>query len=411
MSNPRPARRLAFVIHDLNTWGGMERCTLEVARRLSRRWPVDVHAYRLDDPSLTCGGWGDVRFRRVRFRPRGPELPRFLYFHAVTSWKLLRRRRGRTGALIHAAGACTQVSDVIQVHFVHAAWKAKRATLPDHLRLPVRAASARGLAVPFLRAYNELVLIVSVLTERIAFRPGRTFVAVSHIVARELEEHLGLREQVHVIHHGVDTEVFHPMGEEDRRVVADLRRSWGADDGDMVVLLVGAYDRKGLAPALEALGALEALVRARIRLVAVGGGNPERFMSRARSLGIADQVKLLPHTRQIAPLYRASDVFLLPTLYEPFGLVVLEAMACGLPAIVSHDAGAAELIRHGESGLLLRDPADHQEIARALQDLAADADLRRRMGRQALETASARTWDRVAVEYERLLEPLMETAG
>lgn len=231
---------------------------------------------------------------------------------------------------------------------------------------------------------------------------------MSHGVARELERHYGLREQVHVVHHGVDAARFHPSSDPGER--ERTRREIGTLAGETVALFVGAYGRKGLACAVEAMALLSPGERAALRLVAVGAGDREAHLRLARERGLGDRVVLLSHTKEIGRVYRAADLFVFPTLYEPFGLVILEAMACGLPPIVSRDAGAAELIEHGVSGLLLEDPEDPRELAACLRRLASDGPGRARMGREALAAASARTWDRVAEEYAAVLAPLMEPA-
>src|SRR5688572_22333216 len=98
----RKPRRLAFVIHDMNSWGGHDRSTMEIARRLSHRWPVDVVAFTLNDPQ-GLGAWGDVRFHRVSPDLNRPALAKFTYFFAG-SWphlRLLPRFRGEPAPLVH----------------------------------------------------------------------------------------------------------------------------------------------------------------------------------------------------------------------------------------------------------------------------------------------------------------------
>ncbi len=105
--------------------------------------------------------------------------------------------------------------------------------------------------------------------------------------------------------------------------------------------------------------------------------------------------------------YAASDVLLLPSLYEPFGLSILEAMASGLPVLVSRDSGAAELINDGVDGLLINDPTDVAEISAKLGALLKDADLRTRLGKQARRAALQYPWDRVARETEEVYERVL----
>jgi UDP-glucose:(heptosyl)LPS alpha-1,3-glucosyltransferase len=398
-------RRLAFVIHDLNSWGGMERCTLEVARRLSHRWPVDVHAFTLEDPHLK-DGWGDLTFHRVPALPVAVSPIRTIWFYLLVTPRLRRARRSApAGTLVHASGACSLVSDVIQVHFVQAAWAESLRRLPARETMTPRMARASGPTQALLRWYYRSVVAFNAWTERLTFTPQKTYVAVSGGIRQELRQRLRLVDRVHVVYHGVEMGEFHPAGagDEDR---ARLRGSLGIGDAETVALLVGALDRKGLDKAMEALASLEAPHRQSTRLLAIGGGDHAAFQRLAERLGVSDRVILLPHQKGIARYFRAADLFVFPTLYEPFGMVILEAMACGLPPIVSRSAGAAELVQEGVSGLLLDDPRDVHAIATAWRRLL-DPGVRNPMAAEALAVARLRSWDRVAAEYERILEPLM----
>ena len=117
-------------------------------------------------------------------------------------------------------------------------------------------------------------------------------------------------------------------------------------------------------------------------------------------------------TREVGRYYAAGDVYLLPSLYEPFGLSILEAMASGLPVLVSRDSGAAELISDGVDGLLIQEPRDVTELSAKLGALLKDAHLRTRLGRQARRTALQYPWDRVARETEEVYERvLLQKAG
>jgi glycosyltransferase involved in cell wall biosynthesis len=397
---------LSYVLQNVNTWGGQERVTLEVARRLSHHVPVEVFSYTLEDP-LGPGAWGSLTFHQVRPHLRRPEGIRSLLFYALATPRV--RAARRRGALLHAAGACTITSDVVQMHFVHAAWQAVRDRLPAELRRPPRAASRASAGNTLLTSYHQALTRTYMAMERAAYLPHKTYIACSRRVADELQEHFGLREQVHVIHHGIDPDEFRPAAEvdggpEDR---AALRAALGVAPDDVAALFVGGYDRKGLPAAIAAMGRLSPAALRRSRLLAIGQGHRERFHDLARQAGCADRVTLLDPARHIARYYRAADVMVFPTLYEPFGMVIAEALASGLPTIVSRVAGASELIRNGVDGVLIEDPADAAEIAAAWESLVQDDDRRARMGAQARAAMAGRTWDVVAAEHLAVIEPLL----
>lgn len=408
-------RELAFVIHHLNPWGGHDRSTLEIVKRISRSMPVEIHSYSLDDPELeaadpSASTWGTFSFHPVRPQLRRPALLMFNHFFVNTWWSLRARpwleRRPRP--LIHSTGAASWVSDVIQVQFVQAAWEKKLRSLdPSVYRLP----STRSGPV-FRRwvraAYHDSLLRYNLWAEKRIYRPDKTYIAIAHSVARELMENFGIpRERIHVIHHGVDSRTFRPAtSEEDRKDREALRAELGVGPRELAVAFVGEYERKGLATAISALALLPEELRARTRLLAVGGGDRKGFERLASEKGVGRQVVLLGHRKDIPRVYRACDAFLLPTLYEPFGLVILEAMASGLGVVVSRLAGGAELIEDGKSGKLLDDPSDPSEMARALGEVLGDDELRVALGRLARETAVRRSWDQVAAEYRQVLEEL-----
>ena len=383
-----------------------------MARRLSHVWPVEIYSYTLEDPALDTG-WGDLTLHRVRPNIARPELVKSTYFYGATlpSLSLRRLLRSRGDTLIHAAGACSLISDVVQVHFVQAAWKGTRRRLPENLRRPPRAGQSSGARSLLMKGYYDFLLNFNVASERLTFRPGKTYIAVSQGIARELHQWLGLDENVHVVRHGIDASLFHPadgatMGERET-----TRRGLGIPPDGIAVLFVGAFDRKGLATAIDAAALLPPRTLERIRLLVVGSGDRERYIAQAKSRGISDRLVFAGYQREVASYFRAADIFLFPTLYEPFGMAILEAMASGLASIVSRRAGAAELIVHGESGLLLEEPSDAREIAAALGPLVESAGARAEMGRQARIIAERRSWDVVAREYAAALEPLMKRAS
>ncbi|MCM2322547.1 MAG: glycosyltransferase family 4 protein [Oligoflexia bacterium] len=408
--SPSPSQRpLAFVIHDLNPWGGHDRSTLEIARRLSHRWPVEIYAFSLADPE-GLGRWGKVRFHRIQPDPKRPMAARIGWFHAATlaPLRVLPRLRGRPVPLVHATGACALASDVVQVQFVNAAWEARQRELPEDVCARPYSRGASGLATRARRFYYDSLLRYNLAVERRVYSRNKTYIAIARSVAEELRIHFGITEHVHVIHHGVDSERFCPAtGEKLAAERAALRARLGIAEDEIVALFVGAYERKGLAVAIDALGLLVPEARAKVRLLAVGGGATEGFLARARALGVEERVLLHGPTKDIAAFYRAAEIFVLPTLYEPFGLVIIEAMASGLAPLVSRLAGGSELLEDGKSGSLIEDPADAREVARRWSELLANPALRRKMAAESRGIAEARSWDRVADEYAAVLAPLL----
>jgi UDP-glucose:(heptosyl)LPS alpha-1,3-glucosyltransferase len=240
----------------------------------------------------------------------------------------------------------------------------------------------------------------------------KPLIVPSESVRRDITGYYGAAAgPIFVIPGGVDPVRYRPENIPVFRT--PTRRLHGLAEDDLVVLLVGGdHERKGVARAMEALARVPS---SRIHLLIVGPGRRSTYQALARSLGVGGRVIFTGLQKETWKYYAASDIFVLPSLYEPFGLVALEAMATGLPVMTSRQAGVAELIRSGINGLLLEDPRDVADIAANLEMLLADARLRKRLGEEARRTALQYTWAHVAERtvdvYERVLSQSKRAAG
>lgn len=202
-----------------------------------------------------------------------------------------------------------------------------------------------------------------------------------------------------VVYHGVDVKTFAPVDHNPVRPA--MRARLGIDDREVMFLFVGDM-RKGGSQCIHALSQVTAG-----KLVFISRTPEHEYRSLASRLRVADRVVFAGPTRQVERFYAAADAFLLPTHYDSFAMVLLEAMASALPVVVSREAGAAELIEHGVNGLLLENFRDIQELASYMTLLAENKELARRMGHAARQTAEAHSWDAAAAAtmqvYERVL--------
>lgn len=199
----------------------------------------------------------------------------------------------------------------------------------------------------------------------------------------------GLRPRTVVIPNGVDVVRFHPPTAPER---AAARSACGAAEGETVAVFVGhEFARKGLPLALEALR-----LAPTARLLVVGG-TPAMVADaqrRAGALGVADRTRFVGRQDDPVPFLHAGDVFVLPSAYEANALVVLEALACGLPVISTRVGFAPDILVDGQNGYLV--DADAAAVARRLADVAADGGALRRNAR---ETAERHSWTEVARHY------------
>jgi len=205
----------------------------------------------------------------------------------------------------------------------------------------------------------------------------------SEMVRGEIERRYRVEpRRLRVIRNGVALERFTASSLDRARLRAEL-----AAGEDVVFLLAGSgFARKGLGTALRAL----ARARVRAQLWVAGADDTRVWRSRAQALGVAERVRFVGFRRDLPACYAAADALLLPTRYDAFANVCLEAAAAGLPVVTSGANGAAELFR--EAGCVVEDPDDAPGFAAAIEALA-EPGLRGRLGAAAREVAAAHGWD------------------
>lgn len=189
---------------------------------------------------------------------------------------------------------------------------------------------------------------------------------LSDYVKGEVRRHYQLPERKLVrLFNAVDLRRFDPVRMADQR--QSVRQGWGVGE-DRVVLLMVAQDfaRKGLRQAIEALARIK---DNRLMLVVAGKGKVESYQSLAADLGVGERVRFVGRTDRPEDLYAAADAFVLPTRHDPCSLVVLEALAMGLPVISTKFNGACEIMEEGRHGFVLNDPADVDGLSKAISQL------------------------------------------
>ena len=197
--------------------------------------------------------------------------------------------------------------------------------------------------------------------------------------------------RIHVIYNGIDAVTCNDQFRKSKR--QELAEEFDLKD-DLRLLYVGSgFRRKGVATVINAAARLDIP----FRLFIVGKGRTGAYRNLAQRLGIGDRVHFTGPRLDVERFYLGCDLFLFPTLYDPFSNATLEAMAYGLPVITSRYNGVSELIRQGDNGFVLDDPLDTEAIVNCLHILK-DADLHWRMGESAAETASSFTMQRNVME-------------
>lgn len=204
-------------------------------------------------------------------------------------------------------------------------------------------------------------------------------------------------EDVSVIRLGVETARFQP-----NRAARDaFRRAHGIGEEPVLLHVSTDFERKGLRTIVAALPKLDDSMV----LVVAGLGRETPFREQASALGVKNRIVFLGYQEALESVYPAADLFVFPTRLDFFGFPVLEAMACGVPPIVTGNAGVAELIEDGRNGYQLRDPNDPHELASTIKRALGTG--RQAVARGARATAEDTSAVRMVEETRRAYEALV----
>ncbi len=384
--NPSASRPWIIVAGQVLTTGGQDRANLALAARLAEHGR-EVHLVS-HDVDRALGAAPSITVHRA-WRPMHSDLLGEPSLH-LDATRLARALGARDPVVVVNGGNC-RWPDINWVHYVHA----------GHPR------SDSGSIIRRVRM--QLSHQHWLRNERQALRSARFVVANSHRTRQDLVEHVGVPEsRIQVIYYGIDAEQFRPPGTGERNAT---RRALGWDAGRPVVLFVGALGdrRKGFDTVYDAWRALH---RRRSTLdpllVVIGrGAMLSHWQQQVQNAGLSSSIQFLGFRDDVPRLMRAADALVSPTRYEAYGLGVQEALACGLPGIVTASAGVAERYPLSLQQLLLSDPDDGVGLAacveRALEgrdrmatDMAAfGAQLRSRswncMAQEFIDAAAARS--------------------
>jgi UDP-glucose:(heptosyl)LPS alpha-1,3-glucosyltransferase len=357
--------RLAIVIKEFVTTGGLERFGVEVATRLrDKGHRIDLYAWRADP----------VASRGMHFIP----VKRRYKFSSVLSLvafgrEAFRLMQGRTYDVVHSHERAFG-HDLLTIH-----------------NFPYLS----GLKeYPFFRRVDQMWLsprnrLHLWLEKRQMTTP--CMVAVSSAVRDDLVRLYHPESRLEVIPPGVDTAWFHP--DEIRLLRPESRLELGLAEDEFTILFVGSeFKRKGLDSLITALPQ-------NARLLVVGrGDHMGHYRSLIQRCGAENRIIFTGLVKDVRRYYAAADVVVLPSRSEAFGMSILEGMASGLPPVVTGNTGVAGLICDNENGLCLD---SSEKLGAALEKLQTP-NLRKRLGEAARTTAENYTWDKTAQAYEDL---------
>jgi len=389
--------RIAFVAHDVNQWAGAPRVTAALIERFCDDHEVSVFSHTIEGINTS-----KIKHHKIPAVPVTRTLSYLSFLICSTIilafWRFLRRRNFD---IIHCSNeyCCLLSPNVFTSHFCEREWyrldKAAMTVRPSGTTL-------QKLKVLEYSIYRRLVAFVEQLT--FGGRSSKARIVISQRMKEDFRRHYGgAAEDIIVIPNGTDCDRFVP---DNRRLYRDsVRQRHGISSEDFVVLFVGGdWERKGLYYLIEALSLIP---EPEVKLLVLGRGDTNFYAMLARDKAVGERVTFVPYSHSIWEYYGASDIFVLPTLYEPLGLVIGEAMACGLPVIVAKVAGASDFIIDGVNGLLLDDPRNADDLEAKISLLLSDARLRETMGKRARITSEEISWDEVA---RRILQAYTKVA-
>jgi glycosyltransferase involved in cell wall biosynthesis len=355
--------KIALFDHSVMSSNAIGKCHLYLLVALCHEHEFTVFAVEFENPCPERIRW--VRIPAIR----RPLALLYLTFHLLAPlWYLWHRLRYRVRFdLVQRVESVLSFGDVAYPHFCN------RAYLKRHWSQS-KPTGLRGWLRWLDHKFRATV-------EPWVYRRVRHIVVPSEGLSRELSsEYPWTRHKIHIVPNPVDVASMRPSKDFDRE---SFRRELGVGLEDLLLVFValGHFERKGL-PAL--LRALTQITDPSLKLIVVGGsaGMISNYHACANRMGIAGQVSFVGLQQDVRPYLWAADGFTLPSLYEVFPLVSLDAAAAGLPLIVSAMNGVEEFLSDGKNGILVSHMSEG--IAKGLaRFVALSPAARRAMGEQA----------------------------
>ncbi len=365
--------------------GGIERCVLEAVNFLSSQGH-DVHLYTSDWDRDALSS--SVHVHAVALPPRGSVL-RLLAF--------ARRSRKAMADLppgtVHAAfGVQSPPGGVLWVPSVHKAW----------LETSKTQRNWRGRLKQKLNLNHPALLKL----EREYFRgplPPKLIALTDQVKADLMRFYAVPSEAIAVLPNGYSATEFNTQRVTEHRAAMREKLGYGPQD-KVVIFVANELERKGFGPLLRAVASLQ---DPDVALLAVGRLNAKTYADEIRRLGLAGRVQFTGPSGDVALFYAAADVFALPTQYEAWGLVIVEALACGLPVVTSRLAGAAIAVQEGVTGSLLDNPNDPAEIAAKLRPLLDGPPV---SAEAIAQSVAQYSWPNILRRYEQHLQEKQSAA-
>ena len=358
--------KIAVVVPKYGLVGGGEKFVLELTERIASDHHYDVHVF--------ANKWRPQSDRITFHKVPVISFPKFLTTISF-AWFTNRKIAKMNFDIIHTHERIFY-ADIFTMHSIpHRSWvkevRKKRMSLFD-----------------FGTSWVEKSLIND--------GKCRMFLPVSGIAKEKfLQEFSVDPEKVQVIHPGVDIDEFNKL---DRNICyREMRRRFEIDETDTIVLFVSMnFQLKGLDNLMAAMAMTKSKYPSeKLKLLVVGKGNEKKYGRLAQKLEIEDDVIFAGIWKNnIEKIYLASDIFAMPSGFDTFGMVVLEAMSASLPVIISDNVGAKDLVMDGINGFVV--DRENIDLISSKIGFMLDKENRQKMAEEAYKVAAQNTWDEVA---------------
>ncbi|MCX6348913.1 MAG: glycosyltransferase family 4 protein [Candidatus Aureabacteria bacterium] len=376
--------KIALCLENFNpVRGGAERYVSDLAYLLCR----EGHQVHIHTLSSSVGAGNNLFIHIVKV----PVRPKWL---RTLSFALAVQRQVRNGCydVIHSFGR------TLGMHVFQPLGGSQMASLVGNLR-SINNPNAKALRT--LGYFISLRRISYFIVEKAQMRAARLVIAISPMVKSDLIRYNRVEpSKVRIVRNGVDLEKFHPRNIQ--RYRESIRRDLKVGEKEILILFVAHNFRlKGLLPLIIALARLQSLQpEISYRLAVLGEGKESHFAALARRHGVGGKVIFLGSREDTPRYYAAADFCVHPSFYDPSALVVLEAMASGLPVITTTFCGTSEIISQGKEGFVVDNPREIDTLAETIGRLA-EPNRRREMGEAARRHAEQ-------FPYRRNMQEILE---
>ncbi|MEM2963175.1 MAG: glycosyltransferase family 4 protein [Candidatus Anstonellales archaeon] len=370
--------KISIPLRAFHNYGGISRCIWELSKNYSHSHEVHIFSSQFESPPFKVSHHPVFSFSSPPFLAE-------LSF-AINSQKAL---DSFFSDIVYSPATACYKADVFTANSCHKA-------------AVELFSQQRGHMYSFLKALEPKSRIVIEIEKRNYQQDNyQKITAISKRTKEELMQYYNVpADDIVVIYPGVDTDIFKPSTKS--RIL--IRKKYSIPANIPILLFCGhEFKRKGLAQLITAL----AKVKRDWRLIVIGGDKKDYYENLARKHKILDKILFLGFVKSLADVFNGSDVFVFPTTYEPYGMVITEALSSGLPVVTSKIAGAAELMTHGKEGFLLDDPFDILGISEYIDTLLADEKLRKRMGKYARNTATKYNWKKISMQMMSVFEKVI----